>query len=47
MIYSLIKKHNVKSETPDKMKEINFKIKNQNLSNEEMLLLWDKGNEYL
>ena len=46
-IYSWIKKLVEKSRLPDKMKEITFKIKHNNLTKDEMLSLWNEGNEYL
>jgi len=46
-IYIWIKKLVERLKTPDKMKEITFKLKHQNLTKEEMLSLWNEGNEYL
>ncbi len=46
-IYSWIKSLIEKSRLPDKMKEINFKLKHKNLDKDEMLSLWNEGNEYL
>ena len=47
IIYAWIKKLIEKSRLPEKTKEINFKLKNKNLDKDEMLSLWNDGNEYL
>lgn len=47
LICSRIKGLIEKSRLPDKMKEINFKIKHTNLDKDEILSRWNKGNEYL